>query len=228
MFSNNNTAKQGFDTLFSQFNVKLEEDDPCARAIDLAEIQVMEEEEVEVMFEECRSRFPFHKPEAAGCGHLAGGVTDTILETLVKVKQEVGWEGEEGTSREEGTSHQNTIIITESSSYESCDDDPGMEPKQTRRSGSCPPRIRCSPRTIVPPPQYLREHFSRAWLALLRLPLAHHTYKRILVSLHSEVMPHLLDPRLEVDFLTDSYDAGGVISILALNGLFVLVHEYHL
>ena len=34
---------------------------------------------------ECRSRFPFHKPEAAGCGHLAGGVTDTILETLVKV-----------------------------------------------------------------------------------------------------------------------------------------------
>ena len=34
-----------------QFNVKLEEDDPCARAIDLAEIQVMEEEEVEVMFE---------------------------------------------------------------------------------------------------------------------------------------------------------------------------------
>lgn len=73
-----------------------------------------------------------------------------------------------------------------------------------------------------------KEYFSRAWLALLRLPLAHVTYKKILTSLHSEVMPHLLDPRLLVDFLTDSYDTGGVISLLALNGLFVLIHEYHL
>lgn len=76
--------------------------------------------------------------------------------------------------------------------------------------------------------QHHREYFSRAWMALLRLPLAHGTYKRILTSLHSDVMPHLLDPRLLVDFLTDSYDAGGVVSLLALNGLFVLIHDYHL
>ena len=85
-------------------------------------------------------------------------------------------------------------------------------------------------------------------------------YRRVLVSLHSSVMPHLLDPRLLIDFLVDSYDAGvcvclcgeegrslecvdrvsfndvnfpsfdagGVISLLALNGLFILMHEYHL
>ena len=66
--------------------------------------------------------------------------------------------------------------------------------------------------------------------------------------------PHLLDPRLLIDFLINSYDAGvyevcvgrgrrkglilrmyfpsvnagGVISLLALNGLFILMHEYHL
>lgn len=79
-------------------------------------------------------------------------------------------------------------------------------------------------------------------------------YRRVLVSLHSSVMPHLLDPRLLIDFLINSYDAGvyevcvgrgrrkglilrmyfpsvnagGVISLLALNGLFILMHEYHL
>ena len=31
-----------------------------------------------------------------------------------------------------------------------------------------------------------------------------------------------------MDFLTDSYNVGGVISILALHGLFILVNKYHL
>ena len=53
-------------------------------------------------------------------------------------------------------------------------------------------------------------------------------YKTVLTSLHSDVMPHLLDPRLLLDFLTDSYNAGGVVSLLALYGLFILMHEYHL
>jgi U3 small nucleolar RNA-associated protein 19 len=41
-------------------------------------------------------------------------------------------------------------------------------------------------------------------------------------------MPHLLEPRLLLDFLVDSYDTGGVVSLLALNGLFILMHHYHL
>lgn len=98
-----------------------------------------------------------------------------------------------------------------------------------------------------------RKQFSDAWLAFLRLPvssiartlysrdtnvdwldfhsfsqLSSRLYKRVLTSLHSDVMPHLLDPRLLLDFLTYSYDAGGVVSLLALNGLFILMHEYHL
>ena len=53
-------------------------------------------------------------------------------------------------------------------------------------------------------------------------------YKEILVYLHKDVMPHLPDPRRLIDFLTTCCNVGGVISILALNGLFVLIHEYHL
>ena len=38
-------------------------------------------------------------------------------------------------------------------------------------------------------------------------------YRRVLVSLHSSVMPHLLDPRLLIDFLIDSYDAGVCVCV---------------
>jgi U3 small nucleolar RNA-associated protein 19 len=73
-----------------------------------------------------------------------------------------------------------------------------------------------------------RKRFSDAWLACLRLPLSSLLHKKVLVLLHSEVMPHLLEPRLLLDFLVDSYDTGGVVSLLALNGLFILMHHYHL
>ena len=33
-------------------------------------------------------------------------------------------------------------------------------------------------------------------------------HKKVLVVLHSEVMPHLMEPRLLLDFLIDSYDTG--------------------
>ena len=33
-------------------------------------------------------------------------------------------------------------------------------------------------------------------------------HKKVLVLLHSEVMPHLVEPRLLLDFLVDSYDTG--------------------
>jgi U3 small nucleolar RNA-associated protein 19 len=36
------------------------------------------------------------------------------------------------------------------------------------------------------------------------------------------------DPKKLIDFLTDSYNIGGVISLLALNGLFVLIHQHNL
>ena len=43
-------------------------------------------------------------------------------------------------------------------------------------------------------------------------------YRRVLVSLHSSVMPHLLDPRLLIDFLIDSYDAGVYMCVCGEGG----------
>ena len=53
-------------------------------------------------------------------------------------------------------------------------------------------------------------------------------YKKILVGLHEKVMPGMSNPLLLSDFLTTSYDIGGAISLLALNGLYILVSVYNL
>ncbi|KAG9297308.1 hypothetical protein G9A89_001997 [Geosiphon pyriformis] len=77
----------------------------------------------------------------------------------------------------------------------------------------------------------LNEHkrvFSECWLAVLNLPMTTDSYKKILLIMHKKIIPHMLNPPLLLDFLTESYNAGGVVSILALNGLFTLIHEHNL
>lgn len=77
----------------------------------------------------------------------------------------------------------------------------------------------------------LKQHkrvFSTAWLAFLALPLTSEVHKKVLLNLHSNVLPHMTDPKLLMDFLTDSYNTGGVTSLLALNSLFVLIHKHNL
>ena len=65
-------------------------------------------------------------------------------------------------------------------------------------------------------------------LEQLYLQLSTSLYKQVLVNLHEKVMPHMTSPLLLADFLTESYDIGGAISLLALNGLFVLINSYNL
>lgn len=78
--------------------------------------------------------------------------------------------------------------------------------------------------------QSVKQHehaFSLAWIALLRHPLPQDSYKKILVKLPDEIMPHLTNPLLLSDFLTDSYNVGSVTSLLALNSLFILIQDYN-
>ncbi|KAL5706071.1 hypothetical protein ACHQM5_024280 [Ranunculus cassubicifolius] len=70
--------------------------------------------------------------------------------------------------------------------------------------------------------------FTKAWLSLLRLPLPLDVYKEILVSLHQTVMPYLSNPIMLCDFLTSSYDIGGVTSVMALSSLFILMTQHGL
>ncbi|KAJ8286290.1 hypothetical protein GJAV_G00036770 [Gymnothorax javanicus] len=77
----------------------------------------------------------------------------------------------------------------------------------------------------------LKEHkraFERMWLCFLKYKLPSSMYKKVLVILHDSILPHMSKPSLMIDFLTAAYDVGGAISLLALNGLFVLIHQHNL
>uniref|UniRef100_A0A673IXD5 Nucleolar complex protein 4 homolog n=1 Tax=Sinocyclocheilus rhinocerous TaxID=307959 RepID=A0A673IXD5_9TELE len=70
--------------------------------------------------------------------------------------------------------------------------------------------------------------FEQMWLLFLKFKLPSSMYKKILVILHESIMPQMSDPTLLIDFLSAAYDIGGAISLLALNGLFILIHKHNL
>ncbi|GAB2219286.1 hypothetical protein Droror1_Dr00006921 [Drosera rotundifolia] len=74
----------------------------------------------------------------------------------------------------------------------------------------------------------MRLKFTKAWLSFLRLPLPIDLYKEVLGNLHLAVVSHLSNPVMLCDFLTRSYDIGGVISVMALSSLFILMTQYGL
>ncbi|KAM9794192.1 nucleolar complex protein 4 homolog [Syngnathus typhle] len=77
----------------------------------------------------------------------------------------------------------------------------------------------------------LLEHkrtFERMWLGFLKHKLPSNMYKKVLVMLHDAILPHMSEPTMLIDFLTAAYNVGGAISLLALNGLFILVHKHNL
>ncbi|CAJ0632637.1 15382_t:CDS:10 [Entrophospora sp. SA101] len=71
-----------------------------------------------------------------------------------------------------------------------------------------------------------RKVFSDCWLSFFKLPMTEESYKKILSIMHKKIIPHMKQPTLLMDFLTDSYNAA--ISLLALNGLFTLINEHNL
>lgn len=70
--------------------------------------------------------------------------------------------------------------------------------------------------------------FTKAWISFLRLPLPVDVYKEVLVTLHQVVIPYLSNPIMLCDFLTRSYDIGGVVSVMALSSLFILMTQHGL
>lgn len=74
----------------------------------------------------------------------------------------------------------------------------------------------------------LKSKMSKAWMLFLTLRLPLDVYKKILATLHKTVVPYLTNPILLSDFLTRSYDIGGVVSVMALNSLFILITQHGL
>lgn len=53
-----------------------------------------------------------------------------------------------------------------------------------------------------------KREFAKCWVALLRLPLTEEIYKKTLLILHKRILPHMTEPRMLMDFLTDAYNVG--------------------
>lgn len=75
-----------------------------------------------------------------------------------------------------------------------------------------------------------KSEYTNCWLAILRLiptdALALH--KRVLSLLDDTVIPSMTRPQLLGDYLIDAYNAGGIISLLALSSLFTLIRKHNL
>lgn len=73
-----------------------------------------------------------------------------------------------------------------------------------------------------------RKTAQEAWLSIFRSSLTKDQRKSILHHLTSRIVPWFTKPESLMDFLTDSYDAGGATSLLALSGLFYLISNKNL
>lgn len=73
-----------------------------------------------------------------------------------------------------------------------------------------------------------KKQAQEAWLALMHLGLTRDQKKKVLGAVSTSIAPWFTKPELLMDFLTDCYNAGGSISLVALSGVFYLIQERNL
>jgi len=73
-----------------------------------------------------------------------------------------------------------------------------------------------------------KKQAQEAWLAFMHLGLTNEQQKKVLEVMSVSIAPWFTQPELLMDFLTDCYNAGGSISLLALSGVFYLIQERNL
>ncbi|KAI0967644.1 nucleolar complex protein [Xylaria arbuscula] len=73
-----------------------------------------------------------------------------------------------------------------------------------------------------------KKQCQSAWVALLKLNPDRQQRKRLLEIMAESIAPWFVQPELLMDFLTDSYNAGGSLSLLALSGVFYLIQNRNL
>ncbi|KAG7153633.1 nucleolar complex protein 4 homolog A-like [Homarus americanus] len=73
-----------------------------------------------------------------------------------------------------------------------------------------------------------KKALNNIWSEVLKYSLTPDLYRRSLVLIPEKVMHHLDKPLILTDFFMESYNLGGAISLLALQGVFILVHKHNL
>ncbi|RYG66755.1 hypothetical protein EON64_09050 [archaeon] len=76
--------------------------------------------------------------------------------------------------------------------------------------------------------EYYKQEYQTTWLATLSLQFTPAQHKLILKHLPLYVTPHLPQPLLLADYLTASFQLGGVSAILALESLLQLIIKHNL
>lgn len=74
----------------------------------------------------------------------------------------------------------------------------------------------------------LRKYYQYGWINFLRASLPEKLYIHVLVVLDEKKVAQFKNPCLLGDFLIESYNKGGAVALLALNGLFTLIHKHNL
>jgi U3 small nucleolar RNA-associated protein 19 len=83
-------------------------------------------------------------------------------------------------------------------------------------------------KTIKFDAQMLRKNVNKVWNFILQWEHNETTQRQLLILLLEKVMAHLEKPTMLTDYLMDSLDIGGPISLLALQGIFILIHKYNM
>lgn len=72
-------------------------------------------------------------------------------------------------------------------------------------------------------PSSHRAQIAALWVAIMGLSLSPGETRTVLEQMTYSIVPYFSRPQLLFDFLTDAYNAGGVISLLAINGVYELI-----
>ena len=70
--------------------------------------------------------------------------------------------------------------------------------------------------------------FAAVWTQFLSRRLPKDLYKKVLLLLDKQLIQHFRNPLVLTDFLVNSYDVGGVVSLLSLSSLYVLIQKCNL
>ncbi|KAH6660607.1 CBF/Mak21 family protein [Truncatella angustata] len=90
---------------------------------------------------------------------------------------------------------------------------------------TAPPKKKNHPVTSI---TQQKKQGQEAWLSLLRLGPNREQRKQVLSIMTQSIVAWFTQPEALADFLTDSYNAGGSISLLALSGVFYLIQNRNL
>lgn len=74
----------------------------------------------------------------------------------------------------------------------------------------------------------MRKNVNKSWNFMIQWEFNDITHRQLLVLLLEKVIQHLEKPMLLTDFLMDSLDVGGPISLLALQGIFILIQKFNM